>query len=63
MLAIVVALHAVIVEVLCPLLILVTYTYSPRGYAIDDGANVIKRSIENIRIPLADVPRRRGNAD
>ena len=61
--AIVAVLHVVIVEVLCPLLILVTYAYSPRGYAIEGGAIVIKRLAGNIRIPLADVREARAGTE
>jgi len=47
--------HVVFVAPLFPLLIFLTYAYSPRGYQLTADAIVIKRLIGYIRVPLADV--------
>ncbi|MGA2134838.1 MAG: PH domain-containing protein [Bryobacteraceae bacterium] len=45
-------LRVVFADVLIPLLLLLAYAYSPRGYAIESGSLAIKRLIGNIRVPL-----------
>jgi hypothetical protein len=47
--------HVIFVALLFPLLILLAYAYSPRGYAITGDAIVIRRLIGNVRVPLAGV--------
>jgi hypothetical protein len=46
------------------LLIIVSYAYSPRGYAIQERSIIIKRPVGNVRFPLERVQEaRRRNAD
>lgn len=47
--------HVIFIVPLFPLLFVITYAYSPRGYEVSDGAIVVRRLIGNIRVPLADV--------
>jgi hypothetical protein len=47
--------HIVFVALLFPLLILVAYAYSTRGYALAGDGIVVKRLIGNIRVPLATI--------
>ena len=47
--------HIVFIALLFPLLIFLAYAYSPRGYAVSEGAIVIKRLIGKIRVPLASI--------
>jgi hypothetical protein len=47
--------HFTVVQALFMLLVLGSYAYSPRSYAISGDALVIKRLIRNIRIPLDSI--------
>lgn len=54
----------VLVGCVAVLVVLVTYAYSPRGYAIAEGAIVVKRLIGDARFPLEGVREaRRTTAD
>ncbi len=47
--------HIIYVAALMPLILVLAYIYSPRGYAIEGQAIVVKRLIGNVRVPLAEV--------
>ncbi len=49
------AVHVIPILVISAAIIIVSYLYSPRGYAISDGAIVIKRLVGNVRLPLEAV--------
>ncbi|MGO4884019.1 MAG: PH domain-containing protein [Bryobacteraceae bacterium] len=47
--------HIVFIAPLFPVLILLAYAWSPRGYAVTGDSLVIKRLIGNVRVPLAAI--------
>lgn len=54
-LVIVAATHNVAVGCLCLIVLIGTYAYSPRGYAIQERSLIVKRLIGDVHIPLDDL--------